>query len=95
MFLSGRLLSILLYSETDRSGKEKDNSLSKSIILYFFRDIANQDLNVVFDVEHNYDHDTEDINELLNFRVAMIPKSWTDIYGDTIRVSCPKKILKK
>ena len=88
MFLYGRLLLTLLYSETDRSGK-KDHSLSKSIIFYFFRDIANQDLNVVFDVEHNYDHDTEDINELLNFRVAMIPKSWTDIYGDTIRVRIP------
>ena len=51
------------------------------------RDLAGTDLNIVFDVAHNYDHDMEDIYQLLNFRVAMIPKSWTDVYGDTIRVS--------
>merc|ERR1712157_281798 len=49
------------------------------------RDTATQNLNVVFDISHDYELDVEDITELLDFRVAMVPKSWTDQYGDTIR----------
>ena len=48
------------------------------------RDLT-QNMDVVLDIRHNYDLDIEDINELLNFRIAMIPKSWVDQYGDTIR----------
>jgi hypothetical protein len=44
---------------------------------------ANMD--IVLDIRHNYDLDLQDISELLNFRIAMVPKSWTDQYGDTIR----------
>ena len=48
------------------------------------RDLT-QNMDVVLDIRHNYDLDLQDISELLNFRIAMIPKSWTDAYGDTIR----------
>jgi hypothetical protein len=51
------------------------------------RDIANQNLEIVFDIRHYYDLDTEDINELLNFRVAMIPKTWEDQYGDLVKIT--------
>ena len=49
------------------------------------RDIATQNLNVVLNIRHDYDLDTEDITELLKFRVAMIPKVWTDDFGDAIK----------
>jgi len=49
------------------------------------RDTATQNLNVVFDISHDYELDVEDITELLDFRVAMVPKSWVDQYGDTIK----------
>ena len=49
------------------------------------RDIATQNLNVVLNIRHDYDLDTEDITELLKFRVAMIPKVWTDDFGDSIK----------
>merc|ERR1712021_209644 len=53
------------------------------------RDGSSRDLNnnmyIVLDIRHNYDLDLQDISELLNFRIAMVPKSWTDQYGDTIR----------
>ena len=42
-------------------------------------------MDIVLDIRHNYDLDLQDISELLNFRIAMVPKSWTDQYGDTIR----------
>ena len=42
-------------------------------------------MDIVLDIRHNYDLDLQDITELLNFRIAMVPKSWTDQYGDTIR----------
>ena len=58
-------------------------------IIDFFSDGTARDLtqnmDVVLDIRHNYDLDLQDISELLNFRIAMIPKSWTDAYGDTIR----------
>ena len=58
-------------------------------IIDFFSDGTTRDLtqnmDVVLDIRHNYDLDLQDISELLNFRIAMIPKSWTDAYGDTIR----------
>lgn len=43
------------------------------------------DINVVFDIVHGYELDIEDITELLEFRVALVPKTWTDNYGDTIK----------
>jgi len=48
------------------------------------RDLT-QVLEVVLNVRHDYDLDIEDINELLIFRIAMIPKTWTDSYGDKIK----------
>ena len=48
------------------------------------RDMSN-DINVVFDIVHGYELDIEDITELLEFRVALVPKTWTDNYGDTIK----------
>merc|ERR1712050_826147 len=48
------------------------------------RDLS-QNLEVVLNIRHDYDLDVEDITELLVFRIAMIPKTWTDAYGDTIK----------
>ena len=48
------------------------------------RDLT-QNLEIVLNIRHDYDLDIEDITELLVFRVAMIPKTWTDAYGDTIK----------
>ena len=42
-------------------------------------------MDIVLDIRHNYDLDLDDISELLNFRIAMIPKVWLDNYGDEIR----------
>ena len=42
-------------------------------------------MEVVLNIRHDYDLDVEDITELLVFRIAMIPKTWTDAYGDTIK----------
>jgi hypothetical protein len=41
-------------------------------------------MEVVLDVRHGYDLDVEDINELLIFRIAIVPKTWQDSYGDWI-----------
>jgi len=48
------------------------------------RDLT-QNMDIVLDIRHNYDLDLDDISELLNFRIAMIPKVWLDNYGDEIR----------
>jgi len=48
------------------------------------RDLS-QNIDIVLDIRHNYDLDLDDITELLNFRIAMIPKVWLDGYGDQIR----------
>merc|ERR1712130_523544 len=48
------------------------------------RDVANNNIEVVLDIRHDYDLDIEDINELLIFRIAMVPKTWQDAYGDWI-----------
>merc|ERR1712050_822600 len=48
------------------------------------RDLS-QNMEVVLNIRHDYDLDVEDITELLIFRIAMIPKTWTDYYGDTIK----------
>merc|ERR1712019_139252 len=52
------------------------------------RDGSNRDLTanleVVLDISHGYDLDVEDINELLLFRAALVPKTWVDSYEDTI-----------
>jgi len=48
------------------------------------RDLS-QNMEVVLNIRHDYDLDVEDITELLVFRIAMIPKTWTDAYGDTIK----------
>ena len=48
------------------------------------RDLS-QNIEVVLNIRHDYDLDVEDITELLIFRIAMIPKTWTDAYGDTIK----------
>ena len=39
-------------------------------------------MDVVFDVKHKYL--TNDIDNLINFNVKVLPKSWTDEYGDLI-----------
>ena len=81
--------------ETSKSGRLSPTILfsgKKTLILHFnnffsdgsARDLT-QNMDVVLDIRHNYDLDLQDISELLNFRIAMIPKSWTDAYGDTIR----------
>ena len=48
------------------------------------RDTANENLEFVLNIRHDYDLDVEDIYQLLRFRIAMIPKRWTDQYGDII-----------
>ena len=48
------------------------------------RDVASNNIEVVLDVRHDYDLDVEDITELLVFRIAMVPKTWQDAYGDWI-----------
>ena len=40
------------------------------------RDVTNNNIEVVLDIEHNFDLDIEDINQLLVFRIAMVPKVW-------------------
>merc|ERR1712227_935756 len=56
---------------------------------FVLRDGSGRDLNtnmeVVLDIQHDYDLDNEDISEVLLFRAALIPKSWEDSFGDTIR----------
>jgi hypothetical protein len=42
-------------------------------------------LEVVLDIRHDYDLDTEDITELLLFRAALVPKEWVDSFDDTIK----------
>ena len=42
-------------------------------------------MDVVFDVKHKYL--TNDIDNLINFNVKVLPKSWTDEYGDLITTS--------
>lgn len=39
-------------------------------------------LDVVFDVKHKYP--INNIENLINFNVKVLPKSWTDDYGDEI-----------
>ena len=48
------------------------------------RDTAAENLEFVLNIRHDYDLDVEDIYQLLRFRIAMIPKRWTDQYGDII-----------
>lgn len=43
------------------------------------RDVTNNNIEVVLDIEHNFDLDVEDINQLLVFRIAMVPKEWFSI----------------
>ena len=40
------------------------------------RDVTHNNIEVVLDIEHNFDLDIEDINQLLVFRIAMVPKEW-------------------
>merc|ERR1712157_520157 len=47
------------------------------------RDLS-ANLEVVLDISHAYDLDVEDINELLLFRAALVPKTWVDSYEDTM-----------
>merc|ERR1712228_854762 len=49
------------------------------------RDVASNNIEVVLDIRHDMDLDVEDINELLIFRIAMVPKTWQDQYGDWIK----------
>jgi len=48
------------------------------------RDVVSQNMEVVLNVRHAYDIDVEDIEELLRFRIFMVPKTWKDDYGDWI-----------
>jgi len=48
------------------------------------RDVTTQNIEVVLNIRHDYDLDVEDISELLIFRIAMVPKTWQDEYGDWI-----------
>lgn len=53
------------------------------------RDGSDRDLTanmeVVLDIRHDYDLDIEDVTELLLFRAALVPKTWVDSFGDTIK----------
>jgi len=44
------------------------------------RDITTQNIEVVLDIRHT--KDIADIDELLVFRIAMVPKTWNDKYND-------------
>ena len=52
---------------------------------FVLRDSSNRDntggMDVVLNVRHDYDLDVEDIMDLLNFRIFMVPKQWHDSYG--------------
>merc|ERR1712110_415675 len=50
------------------------------------RDLS-ANMEVVLDIRHDYDLDSEDIGELLLFRAALVPKTWVDAFGDTIKKS--------
>jgi len=56
---------------------------------FVLRDSSNRDntggMDVVLNVRHDYDLDVEDIMDLLNFRIFMVPKQWHDSYGDIIK----------
>ena len=41
-------------------------------------------MDVVLNIRHDYELDIEDISELLNFRIAIVPKQWRDAYGKII-----------
>lgn len=49
------------------------------------RDVTNNNIEVVLDVRHDHDLDVEDITDLLVFRIALVPKTWQDEYGDWIK----------
>merc|ERR1712135_267926 len=51
------------------------------------RDVTNNNIEVVLDIERNFDLDIEDINQLLVFRIAMVPKTWQDDFGDWISLT--------
>merc|ERR1712176_842694 len=44
-------------------------------------------IEVVLDIQHKFDLDIEDINQLLVFRIAMVPKTWQDDFGDWITLT--------
>merc|ERR1711953_914335 len=56
---------------------------------FVLRDASGRDLStgmdVVLNIRHDVDLDNEDISELLNFRIAIVPKQWRDAYGDQTR----------
>ena len=47
------------------------------------RDLS-QNMEVVLNIRHDYDLDVEDIDDLLKFRIAVLPKCWKDEFGDLI-----------
>jgi len=47
------------------------------------RDTASDNIDVVLDIQHRFG-ENDDITQLLNFRISTIPKSWKDLFGDTI-----------
>merc|ERR1712176_1416357 len=51
------------------------------------RDVTNNNIEVVLDIQHKFDLDIEDINQLLVFRIAMVPKTWQDDFGDWITLT--------
>ena len=91
------LSKALLLRETSKVSSNLSQKFHLSIILVFetmvnpldlrdgtSRDVVSQNMEVVLNVRHAYDIDVEDIEELLRFRIFMVPKTWKDDYGDWI-----------
>ena len=91
------LSKALLLRETSKVSENLPSEFNLSLILVFetmvnpldlrdgtSRDVVSQNMEVVLNVRHAYDIDVEDIEELLRFRIFMVPKTWKDDYGDWI-----------
>ena len=91
------LSKALLLKETSKVSSNVPPKFNLSLILVFetmvnpldlrdgtSRDVVSQNMEVVLNVRHAYDIDVEDIEELLRFRIFMVPKTWKDDYGDWI-----------
>ena len=91
------LSKALLLKETSKVSSNVPPKFNLSLILVFetmvnpldlrdgtSRDVVSQNMEVVLNVRHAYDIDVEDIEELLRFRIFMVPRTWKDDYGDLI-----------
>jgi hypothetical protein len=81
--------SVISNNEGDASVVQVWETFTDSLVLRDGspRDLT-QNLEVVLDIKHDYDMDSlshGDVYDLLEFRAALIPKTWTDAYGDTTK----------